>query len=74
MLCKDGTTDPDQLSKKDDKIDAHKMQCTRVYFTDFSVMISSGLYDTILYETRCNFNMQSKVDMSHLNVLHGTIS
>ena len=29
-------------------------------------------YDTIRYDTRCYFNVQSKADMSQLNLPHGT--
>jgi len=32
----------------------------------------SLLYDTIRYDTRCSFNVQSKADMSQLNLPHGT--
>ena len=28
--------------------------------------------DTVRYDTRCYFNVQSKADMSHLNLPHGT--
>ena len=29
-------------------------------------------YDTIVYDTRCYFNVRSKANMSQLNLPHGT--
>jgi len=38
------------------------------------LLLGAGLagIDTIRYDTRCYFNVQSKADMSQLNLPHGT--